>query len=74
MIRNYLGQQYRMVGEEQGARKDGAPTVLQVWESECAECGATFSFRRGKYIKKFKVNRRCDDHKQPGIRVEKRNV
>lgn len=37
------GQEFRLVGERPHTRKDGSPTTLGIWESNCVVCGAAFT-------------------------------
>lgn len=61
----YKGQIYRCVGSEPYTRqRDGSPTVLKVWESECTDCGVSFIFKTPSRKSKFEPNRRCDEHKK----------
>lgn len=64
---DYKGQGYVCVAVSPHTRRDGSPTVLLGWESECAECGETFSFKTPN-TGKFEPNRRCQAHRKPGLR------
>lgn len=59
----YKGQVYRITGVE---KRDGKPSMVE-FESECAECGCTFSGKQ-RFPMKW-PSRRCALHKAPGVRV-----
>ncbi len=64
-----MGQRYRCIGIEPHTRADGSATSLATWESECAECGDTFSFETPELASKFNPNRRCEKHRRRGVKV-----
>lgn len=59
------GQRYVLMEHRLHYRKrDGEPTVILSWESQCADCGTTFSTTTpltAQYI-----TRRCKKHRKPG--------
>lgn len=61
-------QRYEVVGGLDHVRLDGEETRLTIWRSSCAECGAPFEFRAPATAPP--QNRRCDDHKRPGVKVD----
>lgn len=63
-------QRYVHAGVEQYRRRDGAVVWLDLWASNCAECGARFEFALSQRVAKFEPNRRCAKHKRRGLRVE----
>lgn len=67
--KTYHQQQYVCVGLRQHRRRDGTISVLAEWQSECAQCGDRFSFFIPSLSGKFMPNRRCRQHKRPGVRV-----
>lgn len=62
-------QPYTLVALEPHIRRDGWQTVLESWQSHCAQCGKCFEFKRPTRTVKFQPNRRCQLHKRPGVRV-----
>jgi hypothetical protein len=67
----YKDQHYELVGHEPYTRvSDGSKTSLIVWRSVCATCGQPFVTRTPIRAKSFTPGRRCDLHKQPGVRVK----
>jgi hypothetical protein len=62
----YKGQIYRFMGAFDHTRRDGRVVPLRHWETECAECGATFTL---KTAGSREPNRRCPGHRKPGVRV-----
>ena len=72
--RTYRGQVYWCVGVEPHTRLDGGITKLATWETACAECGATFSFKRTVHGFGFSPNRRCSEHHRPGAKVRQRRT
>jgi len=67
-VRNHKGQDYTCTASVPFTRKDGTVSAVLTWQSDCAECGAAFSFKSG--ATKFEPNRRCAQHKRPGQRVK----
>lgn len=61
-------QRYTCVASVPFTRRDGTVSAVLTWQSDCAECGAAFSFKTG--ASKFDPNRRCAKHKRPGQRVK----
>jgi hypothetical protein len=50
----------------------GRTVELRLVESQCAECGAEFSFwMTDQTIERGWFNRRCNAHKRPGKRVRR---
>jgi hypothetical protein len=69
--RIFDGQRYEMVGERPYIRRDGRETLVIVWRSHCAQCGAEFTISTPNSSRaKFMPNRRCQKHKRPGHRVK----
>lgn len=66
------GQGYLCVGHVDHVRRNGSPTLLAVWESDCAQCGERFNFCRPAFARAFIPNRRCDQHRRPGLSVNRR--
>lgn len=67
-VRDHKGQRYICTATVPFTRKDGTVSAVLTWQSDCAECGAAFSFKSG--ATKFDPNRRCTKHKRPGQRVK----
>lgn len=64
---------YVLVAMEGYTRKtDGQVTTLLRWQSNCHTCGELFEFVTPVKFKDF--NRRCEKHKQPGIKTRKRKT
>lgn len=56
IIVRHDGQDYRLVGSRMHVRKDGTPTWLLLWESDCPACGDEFeamTTRMFHYPKRF---------------------
>lgn len=68
-IRAYKGQLYVRVDDVPHRTRDGRDTLLTRWWSTCADCGAAFVFATSSLARKFQPNRRCANHKRPGIRA-----
>jgi hypothetical protein len=68
-VRIYKGQPYVLVGQRPCTTRFGRQITLDIWRSQCADCGAWFETARPSRAKRFKFNRRCQDHKAPGRRV-----
>lgn len=66
--REHKGQRYTCTAAVPFTRRDGTVSAVLTWQSDCAECGAAFSFKMG--ATKFEPNRRCAKHKRPGQRVK----
>lgn len=59
------GQRYVLVEHRLHYRKrDGEPTVILNWESQCADCGATFETTTP--LTTPYITRRCKKHRKPG--------
>jgi hypothetical protein len=65
----YRGQQYRLVAVEPYVRRDGIARQLEVWESDCAKCGAVFTYKTTAFGHTNSPNRRCKEHRRPGSKV-----
>jgi hypothetical protein len=65
--RIYKGQSYALVETIPHRRRDGTETTLSRWRSNCATCGAEFTFTSPTHRAKFEPNRRCEQHRQPGV-------
>lgn len=69
-VRIYKGQRYECVALDEYRGANGSVGSLATWESECAQCGARFTFRRAvKAGVEFAPSRRCREHAAPGRRV-----
>jgi hypothetical protein len=69
----YDGQRYELVRTEPYTRTDGGKATLSVWRSICPVCGEPFETRRPSRARKFAPNRRCEELKRSGVRVNRRN-
>jgi hypothetical protein len=69
----FLGNQcYSPVGRRPYVRLDGAPSAFYVWQSCCATCGELFEVtNRSNNFPRAKANRRCIEHRQPGVRADR---
>ncbi len=56
------GQEYEMISSAPHQRKDGTPTTLLTWTTQCPDCGRRFQVTTGLVTKG--LNRRCADHRQ----------
>ncbi|MBA4754572.1 MAG: hypothetical protein H2050_07060 [Sphingobium sp.] len=56
------GQEYEMISSAPHQRKDGTPTTLLTWATQCPDCGRPFQVTTGLVTKG--LNRRCADHRQ----------
>jgi hypothetical protein len=61
------GQRYELIRFGPHITKAGRETMLAVWQTACAECGAEFGARQPAGSVEF--SRRCTQHRQPGKRV-----
>jgi hypothetical protein len=52
------GQRYELISTRPTRRKDGTPTTLLTWSSECPRCGNPFMLTTGLVTKS--LNRRCE--------------
>lgn len=68
-IRMHKGQRYFVADTFTRQRAGGTLAVVLVWASNCADCGAKFEFSTPAASSKWEPNRRCDQHKRPGVRV-----
>ncbi|MFN3297500.1 hypothetical protein [Caldimonas sp.] len=60
------GQSYVLIKTQPHIRRDGKPSVILTWRSQCLSCGADFEFTTGLSL--LYVNRRCPAHHAPGRR------
>jgi hypothetical protein len=67
--RLYKGQRYSLVGHRPYTNRHGYQVTLEIWRSQCAECGTWFETTRSARCAKFERGRRCQNHKAPGRRV-----
>lgn len=59
--------EYEFLGIVDHTCRDGRDVKLGHWQGTCANCAEPFTFMaRGRAIPE---NRRCDEHKQPGVKV-----
>ena len=67
------GQRYVCEAFEPHIRRDGRETALVVLRSDCAQCGASFTFKVPALVawRKLMLSRRCAAHKRPGVKVKK---
>jgi hypothetical protein len=65
----YRGQIYRRIAIEPYVRDDGSETRLATWETECPECGETFTIQSTRLHRLRSQNRRCPEHRRPGSPV-----
>lgn len=61
------GQRFLVITVRPHRRQTGEPTTLITWVGHCAHCGREFIQDTGLVAKG--LNRRCDEHRQPGIPV-----
>jgi hypothetical protein len=67
----YRDQPYRLVGSEPYQRSDGELSVILTWQSQCPECGATFTTTSG-LVTRY-LTRRCPQHRKAGKPVSGKN-
>lgn len=67
---DHKGQVYTVVASFERNRRDGTKAAILEWRSNCAQCGAPFTFTTPAASSKFEPNRRCQTHKRPGHRVK----
>lgn len=67
--RKFRDQVYKCIGLEPYERIDGSRTMLSLWRSACAECGRPFVTSLPAKARRFEPNRRCREHRRPGVRV-----
>ena len=67
------GQAYRIIDREYRETKDGRPYCLVFLRSCCADCGAPFltAATRKQIHGCFDLNRRCERHARPGVKVKR---
>jgi rRNA maturation protein Nop10 len=70
--RLYNGQPYELIRIEPYTRLHGSDATLLVWRSKCPTCGEAFEVRTPSRARRFEPNRRCQKHKRPGVRVNRR--
>jgi hypothetical protein len=70
----YDQQRYECVAIEPYHRRDGQVTSLEIWTSECVQCGEPFAFKRSPASQKFMPNRRCPKHKRSGTKVRHKKL
>jgi hypothetical protein len=63
------GQTYEIISRGIEIAGEHSAPVLE-WRSSCAECNAEFRFKT-RYKLKTEFNRRCKQHRAPGIRVRR---
>lgn len=69
------GQTYERIGRVPYVKADGSTTRLTVLRSHCAKCGEPFEFTAtDENIGRGMVNRRCAEHKRPGVKVRAKAV
>ena len=68
------GQRYWFVGEREHWTRDSRRLMLLVFQSHCADCGASFECRTTKSTFRLggTLNRRCKRHHAQGVPVAKR--
>lgn len=64
--RLYNGQLYVAIATRPHTCLDGRETILAIWESACADCGAAFTTTTPLHASRFEPSRRCQRHKRPG--------
>lgn len=63
------GQAFVKINTLPYVKFDGTVTHLMVWQSNCADCGAEFTFTTPATASEFKSTRRCQAHRKPGKRA-----
>lgn len=63
------GQIYEVVGLRPHRSRRGVETLLAEWRSNCATCGATYTFRRSALLFSLAPTRRCETHRDKGLSV-----
>jgi len=63
-IIRYRNQHYELIGSEPYRRRDGELSVILTWQSQCPECGATFTTTSG-LVTRY-LTRRCPSHHKAG--------
>lgn len=67
-VRYLNGQRYERIGWRMHECLNGRVVELTVYLSQCADCGDWFELCALKN-RRFQPNRRCERHRQPGVRV-----
>jgi hypothetical protein len=67
--RTLTGQRFVCVGWVPHINRNGDPTVLALWGTNCAECGGATQFALAMDREKWEPSRRCAEHKRPGVRA-----
>lgn len=62
-------QEYRLDSSEPYQRRDLEPSAVLTWITTCPNCGILFSLKTGRLFQ-ITPKRRCDNCRQPGIRVD----
>lgn len=65
------GQRFDLVNVVDHQKRDGTVMQLNVWRSQCPVCKSAFIGKSPR--RKFPGTRRCEDHRQPGVRVRRVN-
>jgi rRNA maturation protein Nop10 len=68
----YDGQRYELIRTEPYRRTVGSDTMLAVSRSMCPTCGEAFEVSTPSRARRFEPNRRCEKHRRPGVRVNRR--
>lgn len=63
------GQEYLCTAVEPYTRINGQPSKVLVWTGHGATCGEPFQVKSGRKPRPGDFNRRCPEHKAPGVRV-----
>jgi hypothetical protein len=64
------GHVYECVATDSYENRRGDIVPCWILESRCADCGAPFTFMVGRAsLRRRQWNRRCEDHKRPGVRA-----
>ena len=71
-VRTNGGQRYVCVGLSSHVCRSGREMMLAVYRSTCAErgCGRPFEVLGPKRLTGRSLNRRCPDHRRPGVSVK----
>lgn len=62
------GQAYWLIRSEPYRCRDGREIALEVFFSHCATCGVAFEAKEAAG-KLGALNRRCAEHRQPGVKA-----
>jgi hypothetical protein len=71
-IKFYDGQSDELIGVVPHKRVAASETELLVWECHCPICSDTFEDPTPSRARTFEPNRRCQKHKRPGVRPNRR--